>query len=238
MRLDKMLSDSGVAARSELKKMIKNGKVTVNGTVVKDPGFHVEGNEDIRVDGGEVQYRKYIYLLLDKPDEVLTAMEDKRLKTVADLIPGNYKNKKISPVGRLDYHTTGLLLLTNDGELSHRLTSPRYNVPKVYRIRYEGAPLDGGHVKQCNDGVLLEDMDDPVRLKPSKLTLTGDNTCELTLYEGKTHEVRRIISSFGRSVLELRRIKLASLELLSEEPGSIRELTKDEVSSLYGITGL
>jgi len=238
MRLDRALSASGEGTRSELKKMIRNGKVSVNGNVITDPGFKVESSDVISVSGNEVSVSENLYFLFDKPDCVLTAMEDKRLPTVADYIPANLKSKKLAPVGRLDYHTTGLLIITNDGELSHRLTSPRYDVPKMYDITYSGDPLSGEHVKQCNDGVVLEEEGKKTVLKPSKLELREDGRCILTLYEGKTHEVRRLIASFGRSVITLRRFAIGDLVLKEEKPGELRPLAPEELISLKALVGL
>ncbi|MBR6483836.1 MAG: rRNA pseudouridine synthase [Clostridiales bacterium] len=238
MRLDKALSGSGEGTRSELKKIIRSGKVSVNGKVVTDPGFKVELSDDISVYGNEVAVKENLYFILDKPDGVLTAMEDKRLPTVADYIPENLKGKKLSPVGRLDYHTTGLLIITNDGELSHRLTSPKYKIPKMYDVTYSGDPLTEQHVKQCIDGVILEEEGKKTVLKPSELELKEDGRCILTLYEGKTHEVRRIIASFGRSVLTLRRFRIGDVVLNENEPGTLRPLTHEELVSLKEQAGL
>lgn len=238
MRLDKTLANSGYGTRSEIKDLIRHGKVLVNGNVIKDAGYKVSENDVVTLLGQEAKIKDKLYFIFDKPDEVLTAMEDKRLPTVADFIPANLKNKKLSPVGRLDYHTSGLLIITNDGELSHRLTSPKYNVPKVYRVVYDGEPLTNAHVEEAQNGITLTDTDDIIKLKPSKLDLISDNCCELTLYEGKTHEVRRIIAHWNRSVLELRRIKLGNLSLLDSKPGDLRELTEEELSTLKEMTGL
>ncbi len=238
MRLDKALSNSGYGTRSEIKELIRKGKVFVNNTAIKDAGFKINESDSISIMGQETQVKDKLYYVFDKPDEVLTAMEDKRLPTVADFIPSNLKNKKLSPVGRLDYHTSGLLIITNDGELSHRLTSPKYNIPKVYKVTYSGDELTNEHIKEASEGITLEDTDEKIKLKPCVLTLKDNNTCELTLYEGKTHEVRRIIAHWNRSVEELRRIQLGNITLDGSNPGDLRELTEDELKSIKEATGL
>lgn len=239
MRLDKMLSNSGAGTRSTVSKIIRSGKVTVNGSVIKDPGFHVSELDEVVITGAKAEHKEFLYYMLDKPDCVLTAMEDKRLPTVAQFIPPEVINLKLSPVGRLDYHTTGLLIITNDGNLSHRLTSPKYKIPKVYSITYEGEPLTDKHIEDAAQGVVLTDKDEPIKLSPAKLNLVEDNKAELTLYEGKTHEVRRIIASWGRSVVDLRRISIGCLELnKNSTPGTISEIPGDTVENLKELVGL
>ena len=135
MRLDRLLANSGLGTRSQVRDKISKGSVLVNGAVITDASFHVSENDSIIYDGEPINCQTKLYYLLDKPDGVLTAMEDKRLPCVADYIPSELMSKKLSPVGRLDYHTSGLLIITNDGELSHRLQSPKYEVPKIYLAR-------------------------------------------------------------------------------------------------------
>ena len=232
MRLDKLLANSGYGSRSVIKKMISSGSVTVNGITVTDPKTDVTEADDITINGSQAGLTRYLYFVLDKPDEVITAMEDQRHKCVGDFIPAELKGKHLSPVGRLDYHTTGLLVITNDGELNHALTSPKYRITKTYKVTYEGGALTQEHIDEAAEGIILRDMDKPVHLAPSELIIQGDNTCLITLTEGKTHEVRRIISHWGRQVVTLRRIRLGTLELISEEPGNIRMLTEKEIQSL------
>ena len=241
MRLDKALASSGYGTRTEVKSLISKGKVTVAGKVIKDPGYKVKDDElnTISVAGSIAEIKENIYLLFDKPDGVLTAMEDKRLPHVGQFIPANLINRKISPVGRLDFHTTGLLILTNDGELSHRLTSPNYGISKVYEVTYEGPALTEAQIKEAADGITLTDMDKPVKLHPSVLEIKEGNRALLTLTEGKTHEVRRIFAHWERPVLKLKRISVGDLALgdnLAE--GQIRELTEEEINGLKKITKL
>ncbi|MCQ2528120.1 MAG: pseudouridine synthase [Saccharofermentans sp.] len=234
-----MLSNSGYGTRSTITKMIRSGQVTVNGTVIKDSGYHVKETDEVLLNGSATVQKDNLYFIFDKPDGVLTAMEDKRLPTVADYIPAEIKNLKLSPVGRLDYHTTGLLIITNDGDLSHRLTSPKYKIPKRYLVTYKGAILDNSHIEEAASGMTLTDMDKPIKLAPANLELLSDNQAILTLTEGKTHEVRRIISAWGREVLELRRISLGAIELSEDSiPGTLTELNEEQVLQLKKETGL
>lgn len=242
MRLDKMLSNSGYGTRSTVTKMIRSGQVSVNGIIVKDSGFHVKDTDDVSIGGTSTVKKDHLYFVLDKPDGVLTAMEDKRLPTVADFIPPEVKNLKLSPVGRLDYHTTGLLIITNDGELSHRLTSPKYKIPKRYLVNYTsatGKTIGENQVKEASEGMVLTDMDKPIKLAPSELEILSDSQIILTLYEGKTHEVRRMVSQWGCEVTELRRISLGDIVLEDDSiPGTITELTEEQINSLKKGTGL
>lgn len=238
MRIDRMLANSGYGTRSEVRKMISRGLFCVNGTVVKDPSFAVNENDIVTAGDKEISSRSNLYYKLDKPDCYLTAMEDKRLPAIADLIPSNIRTKKISPVGRLDYHTTGLLILTNDGELSHRLTSPRYEVPKTYLIGYSGDALGQEHVRMFSEGIVLEDTDEKISLKPASLRLIDDSTCELTITEGKTHQVRRMLAKFGRSVITLRRIRIGNITVDGLREGVPEEMTDDEITELKRALGI
>ena len=239
MRLDRALSNSGYGTRNDVRTLIKKRKVTVNGEVVTDPSMHISDNDTIEIEGADTSIKSKLYYIFDKPDEVLTAMEDKRLSNVGDFIPAEIKNLKLSPVGRLDYHTTGLLIITNDGDLSHRITSPKYEIPKVYTVTYEGKTLTEDEMKEAEEGVTLTDMDKPVKLRPCKMEVVSEDTVNITLYEGKTHEVRRLISHFGRQVVTLRRIKIADIELPEDSvPGTLYEMTEEQTAELKRLTGL
>ena len=226
-----MLANSGYGTRSEVRKLISRGLVRVNDTVIRDIGFAVSENDNVAIGDNRVEAKTFLYFKIDKPDSVLTAMEDKRLRTVAEFIPDNLKTKKLSPVGRLDYHTTGLLILTNDGELSHRLTSPKYDVSKTYLVGYEGEPLNQEHVKIFAEGFDLDDMEEKVSLKPSILELIDDHSCRLTIREGKTHQVRRMIAKFGRSVVTLRRLTIGNV-VVPETEGVLEEISKEELEGI------
>ena len=245
MRLDKLLANSGLGTRSQVRDLISHGSVTVNGTVVTDASMHVKEDDPIEVNGEEINCQTKLYYLFDKPDGVLTAMDDKRLPCIADYIPTELKFKKLSPVGRLDYHTSGLLIITNDGELSHRLQSPKYEVPKIYLATYRGSEWTADEINTVASGFTIRDKGyaeqiAPAELKPQSYESDGTGEALLTLHEGKTHEVRRIFAHFEKEVLELRRIELAGVKVTSglDECGALRPLTQEELKMLFEATGM
>lgn len=246
MRLDRLLANSGLGTRSRLRDKISRGSVQVNGTVVTDASFHVSENDSITFDGQEINCQTKLYYLLDKPDGVLTAMEDKRLPCVADYIPSELKSKKLSPVGRLDYHTSGLLIITNDGELSHRLQSPKYEVPKIYLATFRGLAWTDEEIAAVASGFTIRDKGYSEQIAPADLKVisgpSSDGTMKalLTLHEGKTHEVRRIFANFNKEVIELRRLELAGVKVSEDldSCGEFRPLTEDELNLLFEATGL
>ena len=239
MRLDKALANTGIGTRSAVRSLIASGGVTVNGVTAKDPGMQVSGSDKIAVNGNETGIKENLYFLLDKPDSVLTAMEDPRLPCVGDYIPAELSGKKLAPVGRLDYHTTGLLIITNDGELSHRLQSPKYHIAKKYLVTFKGPGWSSSEIGKVAEGITLTDMDTPIKTAPAELSVISPDKAGITLYEGKTHEVRRIFAHWERPVLTLKRISVGDLALgdnLAE--GQIRELTEEEINGLKKITKL
>jgi len=232
-RLDKILSNLGYGTRKEVKMMVKDGLVEVNGKVVKDSSIHVDPEKDeILVDGEKVFYREFIYLMLNKPKGVITATYDDVEKTVLDLIDDEYKVFSPSPVGRLDKDTEGLLILTNDGELNHFLLSPKRHVPKKYYAKVLGRVTEDD-VKKFKKGVVL---DDGYRTLPSDLEIlvSGEvSEIELVIYEGKYHQVKRMFEAVGKKVIYLKRIEFGPLKLDEDlELGEYRELTDEEVELL------
>ena len=240
MRLDKMLANSGLGTRSEVRALIARGAVSVNGTVARKADLQVSETDEVICNGKPVSSDEHLYFLLDKPDEVLTAMEDSRLKCVGEFIPDNLRGRRLSPVGRLDYHTTGLLIITNDGTLSHRLQSPKYKIRKIYLVDFDGSSWTDEEIAEVAAGITLTDMDKPTPLSPAEVRQTEDGRAYITLTEGKTHEVRRIFAKFGKEVTALRRIELGSIKIKEDtaDCGALRELTKDEVDGLRTLTGL
>ena len=244
MRLDRLLANSGLGTRSTVRDIVSRGSVQVNGAVISDPSFHVKETDSITIDGQEINLQTKLYYLLDKPDGVLTAMEDKRLPCVADYIPPELMSKKLSPVGRLDYHTSGLLIITNDGELSHRLQSPKYEVPKVYLATYRGLDWTDEEINTVRSGFNIRDKGYSEQIAPAELKVVessgGTGRALLTLHEGKTHEVRRIFAHFNKEVLELRRIELAGIKIEEglDSCGTFRPLTEVELNLLFEATGL
>ena len=225
-RLDKLLSEAGVASRKELKTIIRAGRVTVNGAVVNSPEQKVdETAADVRVDGQSVGKQRTVILMLHKPAGYVTSTDDPRDRTVMELIPSEYVYLKPKPVGRLDKETEGLLLFTNDGQLAHRILSPKHAVWKRYYAEHEG---EAGQedVAAFADGITLKDGD--VCL-PAKLIPQGPGKSVVEVCEGKYHQVRRMLASRGKPVTYLKRISEAGLELGDLPIGEMREVDPEEL---------
>ncbi|OPJ55925.1 pseudouridine synthase [Alkalithermobacter paradoxus] len=232
-RLDKILSNLGYGSRTEIKKYCKYGIVTVNGEVIKNSSVHVDPqNDEIIFDGEKVNYRKYIYIMLNKPQGYISATYDDVEKTVIDIIDPEYKVFDPFPVGRLDKDTEGLLVLTNDGQLSHRVLSPKKHVPKVYYAKIDGLVTDED-VKAFKDGVTL---DDGYKTMPSYLKILRSDEIseiEVKIYEGKYHQVKRMFEAVDKKVIYLKRISMGNLKLdESLALGEYRELTEEEIKLL------
>ncbi|HFL2403277.1 TPA: pseudouridine synthase [Clostridioides difficile] len=229
-RIDKILSNLGYGSRSEIKKYCKQGSVVVNGSEVSNPGTQVDTeNDEILFNGEEVIYREYIYLMMNKPDGYISATTDKYDPTVLDLIDLSYLAFEPFPVGRLDKDTEGLLVLTNDGKISHRVLSPKKHVPKTYYAKIDGVVTEED-VEAFLEGVVL---DDGYKTMPSQLNILksdDESEIELTIHEGKFHQVKRMFESVGKKVVYLKRLSMGNLKLdESLELGEYRELTDEEV---------
>lgn len=234
-RIDKVLSNMGYGSRKEVKELVKGGQVEVDGIIVRDPGqLVITDSQEITVEGRKLLYREYIYIMMNKPQGVISATEDNREHTVVDLLPEEYKAFEPFPVGRLDKDTEGLLLLTNDGQLSHRLLSPKKHVPKTYMAKIQGRVTEDD-AEAFSRGVVLEDG---YKTMPSQLVVLergNISTIEVTIYEGKYHQVKRMFQAVGKEVIYLKRISMGELKLdESLETGEFRELTKEE-SGIIGI---
>lgn len=230
-RLDKFLCDSGAGTRSQVKQIIKAGRVTVDGTVQKDVGAKIDpAMQIVCLDGERLVGAKHLVVMLNKPAGYITATEDKREKTVMELLPEELRRADLKPVGRLDKATEGLLLFTNDGDLLHRLISPKKEVPKVYYARHEGAATEED-VVAFTAGLTLGDG--AVCLS-AKLEPLGPGESRITVCEGKYHQVRRMMASRGMSVLYLERQQEGSLKLGSLPRGQVRLLTEEEIQALEG----
>ncbi|NOU70164.1 pseudouridine synthase [Paenibacillus sp. LMG 31458] len=237
-RLDKILAHVGIGTRSELKRLAKEGAIFVNGVKVKDSGMQVNPDTDIiTVNGEPVLYREFVYLMMNKPQGVVSATEDNRDRTVVDLLDKAYAPFEVFPVGRLDKDTEGFLLLTNDGKLAHNLLSPRKHVPKTYfaKVEWEVSESDREAFSQ---GVTLDDGYETLPgilriLKTGKETENEPSEIELTIMEGKFHQVKRMFQAVGKKVVYLKRISMGPLALdPSLELGQVRELSKDELLAL------
>jgi len=224
MRLNAYLARAGVASRRKADELIKAGRVTVNG----EPGqlnTFVESPDRVEVDGREVAKQRLAHLLLHKPAGVVTTARDPQGRpTVVELVP---REPRVVPVGRLDADTTGALLLTNDGELAHRLAHPRYGVEKVYVVEVEGRPTDET-LALLERGVDLEDG----RTAPAGTRRLGPHTIELVLHEGRNRQVKRMLEAVGHPVTRLHRSAYAGLDLEGLEPGAYRALTPEEIEQL------
>lgn len=230
MRLDKLLCFQGLGSRSQAQAMIRKGRVTVDGVVCLDPGQNLDPQvQRVCCDGQALDFRRYRTVMMHKPLGLVTAARDPKLPTVMDLLPPLYPASEVMPVGRLDRDTSGLLLLTNDGQLAHALLSPKRHVPKTYLAQVDG-PLSQDDVAAFAQGLVLSDF---VAL-PAQLALLSPTLAQVTLEEGKYHQVRRMFAARERTVLALKRLSLGPLALdPGLSPGEWRELSEDEVTSLW-----
>lgn len=242
VRLDKYLAEMGMGSRSEVKKNIGFGKVLVNGKAVRKPETKiVPGEDEVVYKKQPVEYKKNVYFMLNKPAGVLSATTDKKQKTVIDLFESEHR-KNLFCVGRLDKDTTGLLLVTDDGDFFHRLMSPKRNVPKVYevvcegilgiddiRIMKEGVPIEKDFVTSPAELEIIRKLNDESKSR-EKL---GTSLAMLTIYEGKFHQVKKMFDYVNKPVLKLKRVKIGNLYLdESLKPGEYRELTKEEIRNI------
>ena len=228
-RLDKVLCDSGVGTRSQVKAILKSGAVTVDGGAVRDGSVKIDPQTaQVCVQGRRLGGWQRVVLMLNKPAGFVTATEDRQEKTVMELLPEQYRHLDVKPVGRLDKATEGLLLLTNDGELLHRLISPKKEVPKVYYARHEGTATDAD-VEAFRAGLTLRDG---LQCLPARLEPLGPGESLITVCEGKYHQVRRMMASRNMTVLYLERRQESGLTLGSLPRGQVRLLSETEIASL------
>ena len=228
-RLDKFLCDSGAGTRSQVKVLLKAGRVTVDGKVEKDNGRKIDpAVHVVTLDGEVLGGKRRVVAMLNKPAGFVTATEDPTDRTVMELLPPELKNMDLKPVGRLDKATEGLLLFTNDGDLLHRLISPKNEVPKVYYARHEGAATQED-VEAFADGLTLRDE---TKCLPAILEPLGEGESLITVCEGKYHQVRRMMASRGMTVTYLERQKEGVLTLGDLPRGQVRELTAEEIAAL------
>ena len=230
MRLNAYLARAGVASRRKADELIKAGRVRVNGRAAELSTF-VGATDVVEVDGRPVAKQRLAHVLLNKPAGVVTTARDPQGRpTVVGLVPAE---PRVVPVGRLDADTTGALLLTNDGQLAHRLAHPRYEVDKVYEVEVEGAPSEAA-LRRLAEGVELEDG----RTAPARVRRLGRGRLELTIHEGRTHHVKRMCAAVGHPVRRLHRSGYAGLAPAGLAPGERRDLTPNEVTALRRLVGL
>lgn len=210
IRIDKMLSNVTNISRSEIKRFIKRGEVTVNGRVVKTADEKIDPeSSEVKLKGQTIGYDEFVYIMLNKPKGILSASNDKNRKTVVDLVPNDMKRQKLFPVGRLDKDTTGLIIITNDGEYAHKIISPKNKTGKVYIATLDG-DLKEELVSEFKKGVVLADG---TKCRPANLEILENNVARLILFDGKYHEVKRMFGVFGLGVNELHRQAIGKLIL-------------------------
>ena len=230
IRLDKLITDTGLCSRRQAREYIRQGRAAVDGVAETDPARKLESSDHvITVDGRPLDGEEHIYIMLNKKNGVLTAARDKRQPTVLDDLPPEWKRRGVSPVGRLDKDTTGLLILTDDGPFSHRVVSPKSHVGKLYEARVDGFPTQAD-ADAFREGILLQDG---TRCLPAELKDMGGSIVHVEVYEGKYHQVKRMLAARMLPVVELKRLRIGGLWLdESLAPGEYRRLSREEVLSI------
>lgn len=232
MRLDKFLCEMNLGTRSQVKDLIRRGAVTVNDVPVKGADTRVDEEKDtVCVQGQPVRYQKFFYYMLNKPPGIVSATRDMLSATVMELLRPEHRRSDLFPAGRLDKDTEGFLLLTNDGELAHRLLSPKKHVDKTYRVSIDHG-LSGEDVQRLEQGV---DIGEDCLTLPAKVQQMEEKVILLTIQEGKFHQIKRMLMAVDNSVTALKRISFGGITLDDTlKPGEYRELTEEEVKILYG----
>lgn len=232
-RLDKILANMGYGSRKEVKMLIKNGAVEVDNRIVTEADLRVNpDNQLLKVNGIILNYKKHIYIMMNKPQGVISATEDIKNKTVLDLLEGRYSNYQLHPVGRLDKDTEGFILLTNDGQITHALTNPKRRVPKTYYAEILGY-VDDKYIEYFKEGIALEDGYKSLSAELEIIEKSKISKIKLTIIEGKFHQVKRMFDAIDKRVIYLKRISIGTLNLdESLNPGEYRELKEEEILSL------
>ncbi|MBO5212064.1 MAG: rRNA pseudouridine synthase [Clostridia bacterium] len=229
MRIDKLLSEMGKATRKESARLARLGKILVNGAVIKKCDMHIDPEKDTVIFCGErIVYKRFTYIMMNKPEGYVSATEDGREMTVLDLLPEEERRKELFPCGRLDKNTLGLMILTNDGENAHRLLSPKNHVSKTYRFKSK-LPISEGEKQRLELGI---DIGGYIT-KPCKIKLDGEASGEITITEGKYHQIKRMLEAVGNKITYLERITFGPLSLdTSLERGEWRYLSENEEKKL------
>lgn len=233
-RVDKIITSQGTMTRAEVKRLLKSGAVTVNGKTVKDPGLHVQPETDlIVINGTALRYRRFLYLMMNKPAGVLSASRDPKAETVIDLLPEELRRAGLFPAGRLDKDTTGFVLITDDGDFAHRMLSPARHVEKLYEAQLDH-PVGEKEIAAFAAGITLEDG---LVCMKARLEPLADNpfpAARVTVCEGKFHQVKRMFAAVDRTVIALRRLAIGGVRLDEGlSPGECRELTENELNSIF-----
>ncbi len=231
LRIDKMLSQTMLLSRSDAKKLLRSGSVAINGNVCKNADMKVDpSNDTVTVNGKKLVYEKYIYIMMHKPDGIVSASRDAKEKTVVDLVPSEIRRKGLFPAGRLDRDTTGFVLLTDDGDFAHRILAPGKHVPKTYHVTLSRSVTEE-EAAELARGPILDDE----QLLPVKTELLQDDIhlYSVVLMEGRYHQIKRMFAKQGNSVLALHRTKMGSLDLdATLQPGECRILSPEEVNMI------
>ena len=232
-RLDKILSNMGFGTRKEVKDLIKAGVVQVDGIIARDPGLQVDPvAQAIKLNNKELNYREFIYIMMNKPQGVVSATEDNRDTTVVDLLEDNLQAFDPAPVGRLDKDTEGFLLLTNDGQLAHKLLAPKKHVPKTYFAHIEGR-VEQSDIEAFENGVILDDGYETLPAELKILVQGEVSQVEIIIYEGKFHQIKRMFEAVDKKVIYLKRMAMGNLKLdESLGTGEYRELKDEELKLL------
>ena len=231
-RIDKIISEQTYYTRREIKKLISQGLIYVNGEQVKKPeSKYDKTNISIKINGEEIEIKEHIYLLLNKPKGYISSTEINSQKTVLDLVPDKYKNRNLFPAGRLDKDTTGLMLITDDGNFAHNILSPRKHVKKEYEVTLD-IPVTETMAKGFREGVNLNDGE----CKSAGLEITGEYTAKVVLTEGRYHQIKRMFGCYGAKVVELNRICMGNLYLPKDlKLGEVKEVTQEELLKIQEI---
>lgn len=232
-RIDKILASQGTLSRRDVKEMIKKGRVTLNGNVVRDSAVKVDINADtVMVDGVQVVLKKHIYIMMNKPQGVVSASDSDTDKTVVDLVPDELFRKGLFPAGRLDKDTTGFVLITDDGDFAHKILSPKNHIFKTYLARLENA-LSEDALELLENGITLQDGTTLKEAKVEVVEHTETPLVKIMICEGKYHQVKRMFAATGNKVVELHRSKMGELELDSQlKSGECREITPEELEKI------
>ena len=228
-RIDKIIASQGVYSRSEVKKLIQQKKIKVNGEIITSPNIKIDtANAKILIDNEALTIKEHIYLMLNKPEGYVSATRDGKDKTVLDLVPDEYKSREVFPAGRLDKNTTGLMIITDDGQMAHNILAPKKHISKKYEVTID-IPVTEDMKNGFKDGVELIDG----KCKSSDMVITGQYTAEVILTEGRYHQIKRMFGCYGAKVTKLHRTQMGKLELPKDlAPGKTRELTPEELEKL------
>lgn len=228
-RLDKIIANQTEYSRKQVKELVRQKRILVNEKIVLKSDIKIDSNKDkIKIDGIEIKIRNYIYLMLNKPKGYISATEDRSMQTVLELVPKEYQHRDLFPAGRLDKDTTGLMLITDDGEFAHNILSPKKHVKKTYNVEID-LPMTKEMVEGFKKGVMLNDGE----CKTANLEITGTNTGIVTLIEGRYHQIKRMFGCYGAKVVELERIGMGRFFLPKDlKIGECREFTEEELKDI------